>query len=140
MSDIIVDPYSKEEQLVGRLPEVVTKYYGLICDSHDVFMPPGVLKHLKKRGHWDDFIKYHLEIPNMISNPDYAGQNPKEPNTVELYKVLDDHVLIAIKMNPENSLFLGSFYKLDNGASKVEGRLRIQRIYPFTFFLERDNA
>jgi hypothetical protein len=134
--EIKVDPNSKETQLVGILPEVLTKYYGLVCESHEVYMPPGVLKHLKKRRHWDDFIKYYNDIPDMISQPDYAGQNPKEPNTVELYKVLADRVLIAIKMNPANGLFLGSFYVLDNGEEKIKGRLRTKRIYPFSFFVK----
>lgn len=97
-------------------------------------MPPGVLKHLKKKGHWQDFMKYHQDIPDMISNPDFAGQNPKEPGTVELYKVMSDHVLLAIKMSPDTGLFLGSFYTLDNGAKKIQGRLRTQRIHPFSFF------
>lgn len=136
MSEIIINPYSTETQLVGILPNVITMHYGLTCESHEVFMPPGVMKHLKKRGHWNDFMEYYQDIPMMIANPDYAGQNPKEPDTVELYKVLENHVLVAIKMNPHNNLFLGSFYKLDNGESKIQGRLRTQRIYPFSFFLK----
>lgn len=97
-------------------------------------MPPGVLKHLKKQGHWNDFLKYHADIPAMIAKPDYAGQNPKEPDSIELYKVVSDHVLMAIKMNPANSLFLGSFYELKNGAQKIQGRLVTGRIHPFSYF------
>jgi hypothetical protein len=134
MAEISVNPYATKTQLVGIVPEEIVKYYGISCFNYEVFMPPGVLKHLKKRGHWADFLKYYQEIPNMIANPDYAGQNPKEPGTIELYKVMRDHVLLAIKMNPETGLFLGSFYTLDNGAKKIEGRLRTERIYPYSFF------
>lgn len=137
MFEIIIDPYASETQLVGILPRALTQHYNLICESYEVFMPPGVLKHLKKRGHWEDFLTYHQDIPSLIANPDYAGQNPKEPNSVELYKVLNEHILIAIKMNPQNNLFLGSFYQLDNGEKKIERRLRTQRIYPFSYFLQR---
>ncbi len=70
----------------------------------------------------------------MISNPDYAGQNPREPNSVELYKMVDEYVLIAIKLNPRTGLFLGSFFKLDNGPQKIRKRLRSKRIYEFSFF------
>jgi hypothetical protein len=134
MIKIQVNPYATETQLVGHVPEAVVKHYCISCSSYEVYMPPGVLKHLKKKGHWQDFMKYHQDIPHMISNPDYAGQNPKEPGTVELYKVMSDHVLLAIKMSPDTGLFLGSFYTLDNGAKKIQGRLRTQRIYPFSFF------
>jgi hypothetical protein len=134
MIKITINPHATDTQLVGIIPEAITKYYCISCSSYEVHMPPGVLKHLKRRGHWDDFIAYYQDIPAIISKPDYAGQNPKEPDTVELYKVMSDHVLLAIKMNPDTGLFLGSFYTLDNGAKKIEGRLRTGRIHPFSFF------
>lgn len=134
MTNIVIDPYASTTQLVGYVPEAIVKYYSIICSSYEVFMPPGVLKHLQKRGHWNDFLTYYSDIPDMISNPDYAGQNPKEPETIEIYKIMSDHILIAIKMNPSNGLFLGSFYTLDNGVNKIQGRLRNGRIYPFSFF------
>jgi len=121
-------------QSVGFIPGCIIDYYSIKCSSNEVYMPPGVLKHLKKRGHWNDFEKYHLDIPNMIATPDYAGQNPKEPNTLELYKVVGDNVLLPIKFNAETGLFLSSFYILDNGEDKIQKRLRVQRIHPFSFF------
>ncbi|MDP4085785.1 MAG: plasmid-related protein [Bacillota bacterium] len=135
MTNIVINPYAISTQLVGIIPEAVVKYYCINCSSYEVFMPPGVLKHLKKHDHWDDFLQYHTDIPNMIAVPDYAGQNPKEPGTIELYKVMSEHILIAIKMNPNSGLFLGSFYKLDNGAQKIQKRLRTGRIHPFSFFV-----
>lgn len=133
-NSIIINPYSIETQLIGVIPKDVINYYSIQCASYEVYMPPGVLKHLKKRGHWEDFIKYHSHIPDMIANPDYAGQNPKEPNTIELYKVISDYVLLPIKLNVETGLFLSSFYILDNGPDKVQKRLRVDRIHPFSFF------
>ena len=130
---IIVNPNATDNQLVGFVPKCIVQYYQIQCVSLDVYMPPGVLKHLKKRGHWNDFITHHQDIPNMIANPDYAGQNPKESGTIELYKVVSDHLIIPIKLNAEG-LFLSSFYALDNGPDKIQKRLRAQRIYPFSFF------
>ena len=70
----------------------------------------------------------------MISNPDYAGQNPKEAQSIELYKVMGDYILIAIKVHPSSGLFLGSFYTLNNGENKIQKRLNIGRIHPFSHF------
>lgn len=134
MTDIIINPYATTTQLVGHIPIAVPNYYGISCHSYEVIMPPGVLKHLKKQNHWNEFLIYYKDIPYIISNPDYAGQNPKEPNSVELYKFLGDHILIAIKLNPKSRLFLGTFYELDNGHKKIQGRLKNKRIYPFSFF------
>lgn len=131
---IIVNPNATNTQLVGIIPECVINHYSIQCASLEVYMPPGVMKHLKKRGHWNDFLIHHQDIPNMIANPDYAGQNPKEPNTVELYKVIGDHIILPTKLNAASGLFLSSFYILDNGADKIQKRLRAGRIHPFSFF------
>ncbi|MFD0943758.1 PBECR3 domain-containing polyvalent protein [Savagea faecisuis] len=83
---ININPDVIETQLVGFVPECIINYYAIQCASLAVYMPPGVLKHLKKRDYWDDFLKYYQDIPSIIATPDYAGQNPKEPNTIEIYK------------------------------------------------------
>jgi hypothetical protein len=134
MSKIIINPYATDTQLVGVIPGVLIKHYCITCSSYEVFMPPGVLKHLRKHRHWAEFMTYHQDIPDMIANPDYAGQNPKEPGSVELYKVVSDHILIAIKMSPDVGLFLSSFYNLNNGPDKIQKRLRVGRIHPFSYF------
>ncbi|WP_269920357.1 PBECR3 domain-containing polyvalent protein [Caldifermentibacillus hisashii] len=133
-STIHIDLNATDTQLVGYIPKSIIDYYSIECAGLEVYMPPGVLKHLKKRGHWDDFVTYHTVIPDMIANPDYAGQNPKELNTVELYKVVNDHVILPIKLNEKNGLFLSSFFILDNGPNKIQRRLRTGRIYSFSFF------
>lgn len=131
---LAIDIESKTTQKVGVIPEIIIEFYQIKCSSLNVYMPPGVLKHLKRKGHWNDFLKYFESIPEMISSPDYVGQNPKEPNTVELYKVVNDHVIIPIKLNKENGLFMSSFYILDNGRDKINKRLRVGRIRPFSDF------
>jgi|SRR4051794_18591682 hypothetical protein len=131
---MIINPNSIDTQLVGVIPECIINYYSIQCTSLEVYMPPGVLKHLKKKGHWNDFVTYHQDIPSMIATPDYAGQNPKEPNTVEIYKIVNDHVILPIKLNTDSGLFLSSFYILDNGADKIKKRLRAGRIHPFSLF------
>lgn len=131
---INVKTNTTKTQLVGIVPECIINHYSIECAGLEVYMPPGVLKHLKKKGHWEDFLKHHQDIPNMIAVPDYAGQNPKEPNTIEIYKVINDHVILPIKLNTDTGLFLSTFYILDNGQNKIERRLRIKRIHPFSFF------
>ncbi|GAB4074727.1 hypothetical protein GCM10028778_22300 [Barrientosiimonas marina] len=135
MTEIHIDPYATASQLVGKVPEVIMKHYEIPCSSYNVYMTPGFLKHLKKRNHWDIFMTYYQEIPSMIANPDYVGQNPKEPNSIELYKALGDFLLVPVKLNTSSYLYLSSFYGLDNGASKIEKRLRTGRIRPFSSLL-----
>ncbi len=132
-----IDLTSRETQVIGLVPQCIIDYYSLTCASPEVYLPPGVLKHLKKHGHWNDFIKYYKEIPKMITSPDYVGQNPKEPNTIEMYKVISDHVILPIKLNKADGLFMSSFYILDNGANKITKRLRTGRLHPYAYFINR---
>lgn len=37
-------------------------------------------------------------IPEIINVPDYIGVNPKEPNSIELVKVIEKDVLVAINL------------------------------------------
>jgi hypothetical protein len=92
----------KETQTIGKIARELVDYYQLPCENLEVKLLPGVVKHLKKRGHWRDFLKYYKDLPKILSKPDFAGQNKREPGTLELYKVMNDQVLIAIKMNQDN--------------------------------------
>lgn len=132
MQKYTINPHSQVKQAVGMLPEVIVKTYNLSCPSNEVLMYPGVIKHLKKREHEETFLTYYDRIPDIISNPDYVGQNPKEPNSIELYKQLDDHLLVAIKLDPSGYFFLSTFYDLNNGAYKIQKRLKSGRIVPFS--------
>lgn len=67
----------------------------------------------------------------MLKNSDYVGQNPKEPNSIELYKQIG-YVLIADKLDPSGYLYLSSMYELNNGEHKIKARLKSGRIVPFT--------
>lgn len=129
-----INPTSTETQIIGLIPLCIIDYYSLTCASPEVYLPPGVIKHLKKRNHWDDFLAHYEQIPSIISTPDYVGQNPKEPHTIEIYKSLSEHIILPIKLNESDALFMSSFYTLDNGLSKIEKRIRTCRILPFSFF------
>lgn len=131
MPNYTVNPYSSQIQIVGLLDLVsIQTLLGITFPSAEVYMYPGVVKHIKKH-HPGIFEQYHHLIPGMIAKPDYVGQNPKEPNSVELYKVVNDHLLMAIKLDPTGYLYLSSFYDLNNGPYKVAQRLSSGRIVPF---------
>lgn len=143
MGKIKINPHAEETQVVGMMPIAILAYYHFDCSNNEVFMPPGVLKHLRKRGHWKDFMDHCDDLPDMIANPDYAGQNPKNPQTIELYKIVNDEVLMAFKLSPDIGIFLSSFYKLKKGDDKIKKRLRIGRIHPMSYFhkkFDKNNA
>jgi hypothetical protein len=126
-----IDPNSTETQCVGEIPAVVLKKYNIQCPSPEVKMYPGAIKHIKKK-HATVFGLYYEKIPDIICNPDYVGQNPKEPQSIEMYKYVGDNLLVAIKLDPSGYFYLSTFYDLNNGNTKIHKRLKSGRIVPFS--------
>lgn len=116
--------------IVGTLPQMIIDKYELKCDSTDVQIYPGAIKHIKKR-HPGIYEKYSSNLKDIIENPDYVGQNPKEPNSVELIKIINNYILVAIKLDPSGYLFLFSMYDMNNGPVKIQKRLNNGRLIPF---------
>lgn len=58
----------------------------------------------------DDFVKYFQRILEIISEPDYVGVHPSDPDSVEFVKVLDDDILGAVKLAPEGYLYKANIF------------------------------
>ena len=123
-------PVKNEPINMGILPEIIANTFLIDCDSREVKMYPGAITHIKRR-HPENLEKYFYRIPEIISNPDYVGKNPTEPNSVELIKEFDDHVLVAVKLDPSGYIYLSSMYALNNGQHKIKSRLASGRIVPY---------
>ena len=112
-------------QAVGKLRQEIIDLLGITLVLGDILMYPGAIKHIqRKRPH--EFVKYFQKIPDIISELDYVGIHPDEPDSVEFVKVLDDDVLVAIKLAPEGYLYLSSMYALN--PAKVPKRLKSGRL------------
>ncbi|MFB5762300.1 PBECR3 domain-containing polyvalent protein [Paenibacillus medicaginis] len=126
-----IDIHATETQIVGKLDTVKIKsLLGIDFPVAEVRMYPGAIKHIK-RNHPGDIEAYGHLIPDTIANPDYIGQHPKEPNSVELVKAVTPHLLLAIKLDPSGYLYLSTFYQLDNAVEKVKKRLKSGRLVPY---------
>lgn len=96
-----------------------------------VYIYPGTIKHVKKRhpGVWE---KHGQSLPDIISTPDFIGVNPREPNSMELYKYINDTMLLAIKLDPTGYMFVSSLYDLHNAPTKIHKRLASGRIVRYS--------
>lgn len=68
-------------------------------------------------------------IPSIISQPDYIGINPNEPNiSFELVKVLSDNIQIGIKLDSkDNYLYVATLHTITKSKlqqSISNGRLK----------------
>ena len=125
------DENSSGPLLVGQIDVVkVKKLTGVSFPEQNVFIYPGAVKHIN-RNHPLVWNRHKYELPNILSNPGYIGKNPKVPNSIELYKFVSDHLLLAIKLDPSGYLFVSTFYELDNARHKIKKRLASGRIQPY---------
>ena len=90
-----------------------------------VYQSIGLAKHIEKR-HPSEMGNL-LKIPLVVSAPDYIGHNPKEPDSVELVKVLDGNVMVCIKLDvSDNLLYVASVFSISEG--KLKNRLNSGRL------------
>ena len=120
-----LDENTHKIQIAGKLTLDIVELIGNKLPVDNILMYPGVIKHIKKN-HPQEFLKYFSQIPNIIESPDYVGIHPGEPNSIEFVKVLDNNMLIAIKLSPKGYLYLSSMYMVSQ--TKVSKRLKSGRL------------
>lgn len=90
-----------------------------------IYASDGLIKHIQARH--SNCIGYISQIPDIISNPDYVGKNPTEPNSIELVKVYGDNIQIGIKLDVSNNyLYVATLF--DVRQSKINRRLHSGRL------------
>lgn len=110
---------------VGKYKEEFNKQLNINLPIDNIYQSDGLTIHIKKRH--PGFEKYISDIPDIINSPDYIGVNPKEADSVELIKLLDDNILVAVKLDKnDNRLFVASLYNVSN--AKLQNRLNSGRI------------
>ncbi len=113
---------------VGEYTEKFNALTGQDLPLLDIVQSTGLEKHVLKRHPLD--IQYLEKISEIIVSPDYIGQNPKEPNSIELIKSYSDDVQIAIKLDSKNNYyFVASLYQITK--KKINNRLFSGRLKEF---------
>lgn len=118
----------KKQVLVGCYQERFNRLLNLQLPVRDIYLSAGLRKHVKKRH--PNCVRYLKQIKSIIANPDYIGVHPREPNSLELVKVYDQNILVAIKLNAENGqYYVASLYEISE--YKKLNRLNSKRLVPY---------
>lgn len=116
---------SEAMRRVGEYREEFNMITGQSLPVGAIFQSDGLLKHIQKRH--PDCVADMVYIQDVISSPDYIGSNPKEPDSVELVKVVADNLMVCIKLDRgAGYLYVASFFKISNG--KLANRLQSGRL------------
>lgn len=115
--------------VVGEYVETFNDLTSSTLPCGPIFMSEGFGVHIQKRH--PGYMKYIDQVPEIITSPDYIGRNPKEPDSIELVKVFDENILLAIKLDKKRDyLYVASLY--DVNSSKIERRLSGGRLKKYT--------
>lgn len=78
-----------------------------------IYIGDGNIEHIKLR-HPYEFEKYFNQIEEIISKPDYIGQNPHDLSIlfVRLYKVSDEYIRVAVKISPYGNCYAKTLHLL----------------------------
>ena len=110
---------------VGEYKEEFNEILDICLPCDTVYQSDGLIKHIAKKH--TNCLKYMDQIGDIINQPDYIGNNPKKPNSIELIKCLDDNIMVAIELDKEeNYLYISSMYEWKQ--SKLERRIYSGRV------------
>jgi hypothetical protein len=86
-------------KVVGEIDHRVVNLLGLSVQAGtEIFLGDTNIAHMQSN-HPNDFEKYGHRIEEILSSPDYVAQHPKDGSAVEYIKVLDDYVLVAVRIS-----------------------------------------
>lgn len=113
--------------VVGKLKESIIEHLNIDLPCIDILLYSGAKKHMKKKH--KNCLKYLDRLAEIIENPDYIGCHPNEVNSVELVKIFDDNVLVAVKLSDEGYLYISNMYDISSG--KLNNRINSGRLKKF---------
>lgn len=100
-------------QKIGILNNKTILLLGINRSEADIFISADRLKHIEKHKYEfkDDFDLHVSLIPEIIENPDYVAIHPNGIS-IEYIKTINETVLIAVRLNQKDRLWLKTMFKL----------------------------
>ena len=117
----------KEEKLfeVGQYIDKFNKMTDQHLPCGTIYQSHGLKKHIQKRHPAEIYLLDYVE--KIIKNPDYIGRHPKEPDSVELVKVIEKNIMVCIKLDCANEYFyVSSVFSISN--AKLNNRIHAGRL------------
>lgn len=123
------DANKKKLKSIGEYNPLFNELLGIELPCGPIYQSEGLVRHIEKR-HPDYVTKMNL-IPNIIANPDYIGKPPAKPDSIEIVKIYDEALLVAITLDMQDGyLYVASLYPIS--PAKVVHRENSGRIVKFT--------
>lgn len=123
---INIDKTSNQTQLVGYIRNEIIEQLKLNITNKEIIIYPGAIRHIRDR-HPYAFKKYFHRLIEMINRPDYIGIAHNDNHKIEFIKTYKDNILIALKIENGNHVFISSMYIIEENA--IEKRVEAGKLY-----------
>lgn len=112
---------------VALYNKAFNEYLPIPFGNNTIYQSHGLKTHIEKRH--PECLPYMRFISSIISEPDYIGVNPNEPNaSFELVKIFSENVQLGIKLDiKDNYLYIATLHTITDGKLKhsiENGRLK----------------
>ena len=104
----VFNPEAQYTQEVGFLTEDMILLTSAPLSPQRILVGQTNLEHMKNE-HPDDYKRYVRQLPEIIADPDYIACHPRLGN-LQFIKILDDLVLVAVRVTSTGTLFVRSLY------------------------------
>lgn len=106
-----------QTKVIGKIDEKVIQLLGRsIKTNTNILIGDTNIDHMKKE-HPQDYEKYGDQIDDILTNPDYVANHPKN-NSIQYIKVYkntdEDHVLVAIRVTGKGQWFARSLFVMSD--------------------------
>lgn len=113
---------------VGQYTEEFNTITGQALPCGEILQSDGLATHVRK--HHPNEVGNIDFIPTIIAEPDYIGQNPKEPDSIELVKIISANIMVCVKLDRKHGYhYVASVYEISNG--KLQNRIQSGRLKKF---------
>lgn len=102
-------------KIIGRISNNIEQLLNLsITGDKNIYLGETNINHMAA-SHPSDYLKYKDELPNILSDHDYVGINPKDNSLeyVKEYIVNGEYVKVAVRISSGNRFYARSLYVLN---------------------------
>ena len=85
-----------------------------------IFLGDSNIEHMKRQ-HYDDYIKYGMDISKIIDNPTYIAKNPNKGSIeyIKKYEIADEFVLVAVRISNKGTFFVKTLFKMSERKKNI---------------------
>ena len=101
---------------VGRVSANIISLLGsTLQEDQPIYLGSSNIAHMQKC-HPQDYAKYGQYIPQILTQPDYVGENPTDKSIeyVKAFVVGGEYVKVAVRISGAGTLFVRSLYVLNS--------------------------